>query len=264
MTSSSPRGRALAATALLAGLAALALPGHARDTTAARLDSWSLQIAQSNAVKSDAAKPSAAKAAETRKTTETAKPPPSARPATPAKADAKDGAAKAAAAKEGPGKTEPQARPAADKGEPAGQLQPQAHASNGGVTACFDSLARASSHVIDGEHQAFSFWDRARPDTGTFRSIIALRYGSNVSPRGAAVIVNSPMQTSECDATTLQVMPTARPCSAIQNSLIEKGTAVANLTGLALIQTKNDTSYLLLPTAGDGCAIVSLTVIRRN
>jgi len=153
---------------------------------------------------------------------------------------------------------------AEDKGEPAGQLQPQLHASNAGITACFDSLARASSHVVDGPHRAYSFWDPKKLNTGTFRSIVAMNYGGNVSPRGAAVIVNSPMRDSTCDATTVQVVPTARPCSAIQSSLITKGKAVANLTGLALIQTDGEVSYLLLPTAGDGCAIVSMAVIRGN
>jgi hypothetical protein len=156
------------------------------------------------------------------------------------------------------------AAPAEDKGEPAGQLQPQAHASSAGITSCFDSLARASSHVIDGQHRAFSFWDPKKPDTGTFRSVVALRYGDAVSPRGAAVIVNSPMRDATCDATTIQVVPTARPCSAVQSGLIGRGKAVANLTGLALIQSPGDVSYLLLPTAGDGCAIVSMTVFRGN
>lgn len=153
---------------------------------------------------------------------------------------------------------------AEDKGEPAGQLQPQVHAGNAGITACFDSLARASSRVIDGPHRAFSFWDAKKPDTGTFRSVVALNYGGTISPRGAALIINSPMRDATCDATTVQVVPTARPCSAIQGSLMTKGKAVANLAGLALIQTPGDVSYLLLPTAGDGCTIVSMMVLRGN
>jgi len=163
--------------------------------------------------------------------------------------------------------SEPVARVAAateDKGEPAGQLQPQVHASNAGITTCFDSLARASSHVIDGPHRAFSFWDPRKANTGTFRSVVSLSYGGNVSPRGAALIINSPLKDESCDATTVQVVPTSRPCSAIQASLIEKGKAAANLAGLALIQTPAGINYLLLPTAGDGCTIVSMTVIRGN
>lgn len=153
---------------------------------------------------------------------------------------------------------------AEDKGEPAGQLQPQIHASNAGISACFDTLARASSHVIDGPHRAFSFWDPKKLNSGTFRSVVALKYGGAISPRGAAMIVNSPTRDTGCDATAVQVVPTVRPCSAIQNSLIEKGKAVANLTGLALIQAPGDVSYLLLPTAGDGCTIISMSVFRGN
>lgn len=148
-----------------------------------------------------------------------------------------------------------------DRGVPAGQIQPQLHASRGGITTCFDSLARASSQVVDGEHQAYSFWDPKRPNEGTFRSIVALRYPQAMAPRGAAVIVNSPVGGA-CDATTFQIMPTLRPCNAIQADLMKSGKAVANLTGLALIQVPQDLSYLLLPTAGDGCAIVAIRSIR--
>jgi hypothetical protein len=150
----------------------------------------------------------------------------------------------------------------ADRGVPAGQIQPQVHASNGGITTCFDSLARASSQAIDGEHQAFSFWDRQRPNESTFRSIVSLRYPQPTAPRGAAIIINSPVAGSACDATTLQIVPTLRPCSAIQGDLIKNGKAIANLAGLALIQAPQDLSYLLLPTAGDGCTIVAVRVIR--
>jgi hypothetical protein len=150
----------------------------------------------------------------------------------------------------------------ADRGVPAGQIQPQVHASNGGITTCFDSLARASSQAIDGEHQAFSFWDRQRPNESTFRSIVSLRYPQATAPRGAAIIINSPVAGSACDATTLQIVPTLRPCSAIQGDLIKNGKAIANLAGLALIQAPQDLSYLLLPTAGDGCTIVAVRVIR--
>lgn len=150
----------------------------------------------------------------------------------------------------------------ADRGVPAGQIQPQVHASNGGITTCFDALARASSQAIDGEHQAFSFWDRQRPNESTFRSIVSLRYPQPTAPRGAAIIINSPVAGSACDATTLQIVPTLRPCSAIQGDLIKNGRAIANLAGLALIQAPQDLSYLLLPTAGDGCTIVAVRVIR--
>jgi hypothetical protein len=148
-----------------------------------------------------------------------------------------------------------------DRGAPAGHLQPQLHASNGGVTACFDTLARATSQAVDGEHHAFSFWDSKQPNESTFRSIVSLRYPHAAAPRGAAIIINSPV-AGACDATTLQVMPTQRSCGAIQGDLMKTGKAVANLAGLALIQVPQDLSYMLLPTAGDGCTIVAIRVIR--
>lgn len=168
---------------------------------------------------------------------------------------------KSAAAEESPAKS-PAVDPKDVRGAPAGQLQPQAHASNGGITTCVDSLARASSQAVDGEHQAFSFWDPNRPNEGTFRSIVSLRYPNPTAPRGVAVIINSPNVGSTCDATTLQVLPTARTCAAIQSDIMKNGRAIANLTGLALIQAQQDVTYMLLPTAGDGCTIVAIRSIR--
>jgi len=155
----------------------------------------------------------------------------------------------------------PAKEPREERGVPAGQLQPQIHASNAGITTCFDSLARASSQAIDSEHMAYSFWDQKRSNDGTFRSIVSLRYPHGAAPRGAAVIINSPV-AGACDATTVQVMPTVRPCNTIQGELIKSGKAVANLAGLALIQSPQDLSYLLLPTSGDGCTIVAIRAIR--
>ena len=148
-----------------------------------------------------------------------------------------------------------------DRGAPAGHLQPQLHASNGGITTCFDTLARATSQAVDGEHHAFSFWDSKQPNDSTFRSIVSLRYPHAAAPRGASIIINSPVGGA-CDATTLQIMPTQRSCSAIQGDLMKTGKAVANLAGLALIQVPQELNYMLLPTAGDGCAIVAIRVIR--
>lgn len=175
--------------------------------------------------------------------------------------DAKRKQAGADPAESAPANAAPGSEDMKDRGVPAGQLQPQLHASNGGITTCFDSLARATSQVVDGEHQAFSFWDLKRPNDGTFRSIVALRYPHATAPRGASIIINSPVG-GLCDATTLQVIPTLRPCNAIQGDLMKNGRAIANLTGLALIQLPQDLSYVLLPTAGDGCAIVAIRVIR--
>ncbi len=86
--------------------------------------------------------------------------------------------------------------------------------------------------------------------------------GGHGAPRlNACERRNSPVGGA-CDATTFQIMPTLRSCNAIQGDLMKSGKAVANLTGLALIQVPQDLSYLLLPTAGDGCAIVAIRAIR--
>jgi len=188
------------------------------------------------------------------------RPPLSDRRSTPAKA-APQSSVKSAAAEDQPAKA-PAADPKDVRGAPAGQLQPQLHASNGGITTCVDSLARASSQAVDGEHQAFSFWDPKRPNEGTFRSIVSLRYPNPAAPRGISVIINSPGAGTACDATTLQVVATARTCAAIQSDIMKSGKAIANLTGLALIQAQQDVTYMLLPTAGDGCTIVAIRAIR--
>lgn len=154
----------------------------------------------------------------------------------------------------------PIAAPSPDTAAPASELQPQRHAANGRISACYDTLARASSSVIDGNHEAFSFWDTSKPNERPFRSVVALNYANQSTSRGAAIIINGKSASGDCDSTTVQVLPTARSCSAIQNELMKDGKAIANLAGLSLIRNPQNSSYILLPTSGGGCAIVAMNI----
>jgi hypothetical protein len=64
----------------------------------------------------------------------------------------------------------------------------------------------------------------------------------------------------KCEGETVQIYPSAKPCSALQVSLIKQGRTVAMLRDLPVIETKVGIRNLLIPTAGAGCVLVAVAV----
>lgn len=155
--------------------------------------------------------------------------------------------------------------PTLPAGEPiqAPEYQALDHARQAGLTTCTDTLARILPLTIDGPNEAFSFWAPApeKADERLFASIAGLRYVQQAAPRAAAVVGAVPTRNGKCDALGVQVVPSARSCGTLQASLLGKGKAVANLTGLPLIESPNGQRFLLLPSAGNGCVIVAVSAV---
>lgn len=165
-------------------------------------------------------------------------------------------AAKLPAAKQPPPAAEapsPQA-PAGDVGE----FQPVLHAQHAAITTCMDTIVGASAAVIDSGHTAISSWHTAAPNDHAFLSIVGLHYANKEVPNAAAVILAAPVGARQCDGATVQVVPVARPCSAVQAGLIKKGHTTAMLGALPVVETKTGYRDLLLPSAGGGCVVVSV------
>ncbi|HLJ72849.1 MAG TPA: hypothetical protein VKU03_16155 [Roseiarcus sp.] len=123
-------------------------------------------------------------------------------------------------------------------------------------------MTRLLPQVVDAPHDAFSFWSSQNADDHLFGSIAALSYPQPSAPRGASIVLATPTKSGECEAAGVQVVPTARSCGAIQAALMNSGRAVANLEGLPLIENPAGVRYLLAPSAGNGCIVIAVTVLR--
>ncbi len=171
----------------------------------------------------------------------------------------------------------PEMRAVAQAGEPApnhpaaasaartptgvpGELQPVVHAQHAKITTCIDTIARESAAVIDARHAAISSWTSTAPNEHLFVSIVGMNYESRIAPHAGAVILAAPVGAGRCEGETVQVVPTARSCSAVQASLVAGGRTIATLQGLLVVQTKSGFRDILLPTAGGGCALVAVGV----
>ena len=147
---------------------------------------------------------------------------------------------------------------------PAGlpaEMQPLVHARNAGVTQCMDALSRAASTAIDTDHEAFSTWSTSAPNAHLFQSIAMMRYTNQTAPRSASVLLVTPGVAGGCEGGTVQVVPSARSCAAIQAQLMQGGKALATLTGLPLIENLAGIRQILLPAPGNGCVMISVGLI---
>jgi hypothetical protein len=140
----------------------------------------------------------------------------------------------------------------------AAEPQPVIHATNAGVKACLDGLVRASNATIDTRHTAMSQWFTGAADSHMFQSIVALAYPTKVVPHAAAILTAAPTASNGCDTSAVEVFPTARPCNDVLADLLKNGKVVADLAGLLVIQNAAGARELLMPSAGNGCVLVTV------
>ncbi len=141
---------------------------------------------------------------------------------------------------------------------PIGEFEPVVHARNAKIGLCMDNIVGQSARVIDRPHQAASTWVTDAPNENVFSSIISLSYPNKVTPNGAAVILAAPLGAGKCQGQSVQIYPTARSCTAVQASLIQIGKTIGTLENLPLLQLKDGSRNLLMPTAGGGCVVVTV------
>ena len=139
------------------------------------------------------------------------------------------------------------------------QPEPVQHAKNAGFGPCLSAVERASANAIAAPHSAYSTWYPGAPNLHLFQSIAMEAYPSSVAPRAAALIFASPSATG-CDATTVQVFPSARPCIEVEKDILKTSSVIGKLAGLPLYKSGNDSHRILMPTAGNGCVIVGVVV----
>ncbi|MDU0342829.1 hypothetical protein [Bosea rubneri] len=134
------------------------------------------------------------------------------------------------------------------------------HARNAGIVTCLDGIARAASGTIGAPHAAMSNWLTGAPNQGPFSSIIAMTSGNRAAPNAAAFIHLSPTPVGGCQGSTVQVVPTARSCGAMQAEFSKEGRTIANLAGIPVLLRATGERYLLLQAPG-GCVIVSINLL---
>ena len=166
-------------------------------------------------------------------------------------------AAKSAAAPTAPSPAPSAAAPRAAP-DALGALEPVLHAQKAKITTCMDTVVRQSAATIAGPHAAISSWTNAAPDQNLFVSMLGLSYKSPIAPNAAAVLLAAPLGPGRCEGAVVQIVPSARPCSVIQASLVKSGKTIAMLEGLPVVQTAAGVRNLLLPTAGGGCTLVAV------
>jgi hypothetical protein len=138
-----------------------------------------------------------------------------------------------------------------------GEFQPVLHAQGAKIATCMDTIINQSSSVIDSAHTAISTWVSSAPNDNAFQSIVGLSYPNKLAPNAASIIFAAPVGPGRCEGETVQIYPTAQPCSVVQANLIKEGHTIATLQALPVVETKTGGRDILLPSAGGGCVIVA-------
>jgi hypothetical protein len=85
-------------------------------------------------------------------------------------------------------------------------------------------------------------------------------YQSALAPRATSIIVATPSATG-CDASTIQIFPTARSCADVEKDVLKAGFSVAGkITGLPVYTSNTSGNRILMPTAGNGCVIIGAQI----
>jgi hypothetical protein len=142
---------------------------------------------------------------------------------------------------------------------PPEKPEPVLHARNAGLGSCTSAVERGSVFAIDAPHSAFSNWNPGAPNLHAFQSIVIETYQSPVAPRAASIILASP-SANGCDATAIQVFPSARPCVEVEKDILKSSAVIGKLAGLPLYRSNAGEHRVLMPTAGNGCVIIGVSV----
>lgn len=138
--------------------------------------------------------------------------------------------------------------------------QPVAHARNAAVRTCLPALQELSLMVIDGGHVAFSTWNNAAANDRLFQSVAGLKYDNKNAPVGLSILLAAPVRGEKCDGATVQIQPSALPCDRIAKNLTDAQLAATDLNGIRMVEATKSTRVVLLPTRGNGCAVVGVGV----
>lgn len=136
--------------------------------------------------------------------------------------------------------------------------EPVQHANTAGIKRCGPLIAETAQANITTPHTAVSSWATKQPDAHMFQSIVGLVFPSTVAPKAAAILVASP-EASGCEATVVQIHPTARSCGEIESELRKNGLNAVQLAGLPLTQSGTERK-LLIPVPGTGCVVVGVSM----
>jgi hypothetical protein len=144
----------------------------------------------------------------------------------------------------------------------APEPQPTQHARTAGVRDCLAGIDEVSRLSVSGQAVAVSTWNQGAPNDRLFNAIVGQSNDSRISPKAASVLVTAPTAQHACDATTVEIRPSALSCPEIERTLAQdKREQRASLSGIPLLQADPSLRYILLPAVSSGCVVVGVRTL---
>ena len=105
-----------------------------------------------------------------------------------------------------------------------------------------------------------SEWFTGAADSHVFQSVVSLAYPNRIAPHATAIVLGAPTASHTCDTSAVEIIPTARACNEVLADLLKTEKVVADLSGLLVTQGAAGTRQMLMPTAGNGCVVIAVSL----
>ena len=138
------------------------------------------------------------------------------------------------------------------------ESQPVVHARSAAISSCLPAISELSRLTLDAPHTSLSLWDKTDANEHMFSSIAGLKYDTNIAPRAISIIAAAPTAKHSCDGASVQIQPSSLACDVIQKNLAGAALQPQDLNGTMVLQGESNMRFALLPTAGNGCTVVSI------
>ncbi len=134
------------------------------------------------------------------------------------------------------------------------------HVEQAGVKACKDVFPALGFAAAAGStFNATTSWSDKNPDQHSISSIVGMSFNTDqFKGSGASLVFSAPTPAKDgCEGTFVRVVPVAQDCNTFLAGLPKDSKIGNSLQGLPVITTQNGLQIILMPSAGNGCVVMT-------
>lgn len=134
------------------------------------------------------------------------------------------------------------------------------HIGKAGLAACKDVFPVLGLAATSGSaFSASSSWNETEPSAHAVQSLVGMAFNTDVfKGNGASVVYSAPVG-GKCEGLFVRVVPVAQDCKSFQATLPKESKLSADLGGTPLISLPSGWQTMLVPSAGNGCVVITTT-----
>ncbi|NTG30087.1 hypothetical protein G6L33_22290 [Agrobacterium rhizogenes] len=134
------------------------------------------------------------------------------------------------------------------------------HIGKAGLSACKEIFPLLGLAATSGSaFSASSSWNETEPSAHAVQSLVGMTFNTDVfKGNGASVVYSAPV-AGKCEGLFVRVVPIAQDCKSFQATLSKESKLSGDLGGTPLISLPSGWQTMLVPSAGNGCVVITTT-----